>query len=653
MSQIQRYPAVPIMTSDPYFSVWSCNDLPADGDTRHWTGERKRLKISVMTADREFRLLGSGEESKAEVTGCTVEPLSTKYTYQIGSGETELTFYTPLLLDDLDLLSTPVTMIRIRTDIPNTHIQILWHDDICYNGLTPPPMNGVEEQCEGLYSAMMGKQKQSVLGHSGDRICIDWGYAWMLSDTPVHFERDTGHTVLKLEADIKNGELWALLAYDDVVSIDYFGYPAKAWYAREGKTLPQAMREIWQERENIAERCDSFGKSLLKQARSIGGEDYGMLVCASYRQAIAAHKLIADAQGEPVFLSKENNSNGCIGTVDVSYPSVPLFLMYNPELVRAMCRPILHFARCPVWKYEYAPHDVGRYPHATGQVYSLKKHDSCGPLCESNGPDGVHPPYYLFSENADVYTEKRQMPIEECGNMLLMLAAAVKADGNDALVRKADDLLCKWVNYLAQYGEDPGEQLCTDDFAGHLAHNVNLAIKAACAVAAYSYLCGKEGRQEDAKKWKKKAKHMADFIVKNANRSDHTSLTLDGDASTWSLKYNAVWDLLFDFGLFEPDWYRREIEWYLTKERMYGIPLDSRKSYTKSDWLLWTAAMSDRKHFHHFCAPVARYLRETQSRVPFSDWYETENGRSVSFIARSVQGGIFMPLLRKSWNISV
>lgn len=430
-------------------------------------------------------------------------------------------------------------------------------------------------------------------------------------------------------------------------------YPAKAWYAREGKTLPQAMREIWQERENIAERCDSFGKSLLKQARSIGGEDYGMLVCASYRQAIAAHKLIADAQGEPVFLSKENNSNGCIGTVDVSYPSVPLFLMYNPELVRAMCRPILHFARCPVWKYEYAPHDVGRYPHATGQVYSLKKHDSCGPLCESNGPDGVHPPYYLFSENADVYTEKRQMPIEECGNMLLMLAAAVKADGNDALVRKADDLLCKWVNYLAQYGEDPGEQLCTDDFAGHLAHNVNLAIKAACAVAAYSYLCGKEGRQEDAKKWKKKAKYMADFIVKNANRSDHTSLTLDGDASTWSLKYNAVWDLLFDFGLFEPDWYRREIEWYLTKERMYGIPLDSRKSYTKSDWLLWTAAMSDRKHFHHFCAPVARYLRETQSRVPFSDWYETENGRSVSFIARSVQGGIFMPLLRKSWNISV
>lgn len=651
MNAVERYPAVPLMTNDPYFSVWSCSDLPTSSSTRHWTGERKRLEISVMTADGSFRLLGTGEAPGAEVTGCTVEPLLTRYTYQMGDETAELAFCTPLLPDDLDLLSTPVTLLRLRMHAPDARVRILWHDDICYNGLTPPPMNGVGEKRGDLYAAMMGKQKQNVLGHSGDGICIDWGYAWMLSDSPVRFERQAGHTALKLEAGMKDGELWVLLAYDDVVAIDYFGYPAKAWYARKGKTLPQALSEVWEERQEIVERCERFGNSLMEQAQRLGGEDYRALICASYRQTIAAHKLIADEAGDPVFLSKENNSNGCIGTVDVSYPSVPLFLLYNPELVRAMCRPILRFARYPVWKYDYAPHDVGRYPYATGQVYSLKYLDSCNPLCDPVGLDGVHAPYYLLSENADVYEEKYQMPVEECGNMLLMMAAAVKADGNDRLARQADDLLCKWASYLAQYGEDPGEQLCTDDFAGHLARNVNLAIKATCALAAYGYLCEKTGRAEEAKEWREKAKHMADSIQRNADCGDHTSLTLDGDASSWSLKYNAVWDLLFDFGLFGLQWYQREIQWYLMQERKYGIPLDSRKTYTKSDWILWSAAMSSGRELQRFCAPVARYLRETPSRVPFSDWYETEDGRSVSFIARSVQGGIFMPLLRERWKM--
>ncbi len=94
------------------------------------------------------------------------------------------------------------------------------------------------------------------------------------------------------------------------------------------------------------------------------------------------------------------------------------------------------------------------------------------------------------------------------------------------------------------------------------------------------------------------------------------------------------------------DFYAAEIASYLPRMNLYGLPLDSRADYTKSDWLCWIAAMTDDPAARAaLLAPIARYLRETASRVPFSDWYDTKTGRYVSFIARSVQGGVFAPML--------
>lgn len=508
MRKIQRLPALPLITVDPYFSIWSCHDLPTGGDTRHWTGERKRLEISVETDGRKYRLLGQGSAPAAELTGCHVRPTITELEYRAGGADIRLSFCPPLLLDDLEQMSTPVTLLKLESGCP-ARAKILLHDDICYNGMIHPEMTGCSVQEDGLKLAAMGKRQQNVLGHSGDHICIDWGYAWMASDAPVSFARQAGHYALKLEGEAGKSPLWAVLAYDDVASICYFGVPTKAWYARNGRTIRDAIADTWRCRESLWSRCESFDRQLVRQAQELGGEDYAELVCASYRQSISAHKLIAGEDGKPVFLSKENSSNGCIGTADVSYPSIPLFLLYNPELVRAMCRPILRFASCPVWPYDFAPHDVGRYPYACGQVYSLMNSEEA--VCDPAGPGGVHFPYYLLPRSAQVYDPHRQMPVEECGNMLLMLAAALKA---------------------------------------------------ACGLGAYGLMLERLGRACEGMAWKEKARRMAE----------------------------------------------------------------------------------------RFCAPVARYLRETTSRVPFSDWYETTDGRYVGFIARSVQGGVFMPLLRRAWE---
>ena len=231
--------------------------------------------------------------------------------------------------------------------------------------------------------------------------------------------------------------------------------------------------------------------------------------------------------------------------------------------------------------------------------------------------------------------------------MLIMAAAVTKIDGNTEFVQDKMDTLKLWVGYLLEHGMDPGEQLCTDDFAGHLAHNTNLSVKAILGVEAYAQINRALGNEDLYAEYHQKAVEMAENWEKTAatEAGDHTRLTFDND-NTWSLKYNVMWDLFFDSKLFKQDMIEKEIDYYLKKQNEFGTPLDSRADYTKSDWLLWCAAMTeDPEKRKAMIRPIAKFLRETSSRVAFSDWYDTVKGEYVYFIARSVQGGIFAPFL--------
>ena len=639
--------AVPLFTSDPYLSVWSFADCLTDDHTRHWTGHRQSM-CGILTVDGEhFRFMGKSNvtdtfipDGKAlEQTSLEITPTASIYTFSHPACDLKVTFLSPLLMDRLELLSRPVCYLFYEiTPKEEGHTFQVYVDASAELASDAVGQDFKAGQEEG--HAWLGNAEQKVLGQDGDDVRIDWGYLHLVhpnASVARFFKRhqfflkrhkpsrcvvDVSETIpyqkfpILFATSQKLSDVF-VFAYDDIKSILFYGDRQidayyKKFYGSFEKMLPIAVSEA----DEMRKLCAEFDAKLMADMEKISPE-YADIGALAYRQAIAAHKLI-EVDGKLQFLSKENFSNGCLATLDVTYPSIPLFLVFNPELVRAMMRPLFTFARDERWEYPFAPHDCGRYPHCTGQVYGLR--------------EGILKPEF-------------QMPIEECGNAILTVAAALRADGNCELLYDNADLLKKWADYLVVYGYDPENQLCTDDFAGHLARNCNLSLKAIVALGAYAQMTGDVRYGEIAK-------DMASRWIKDAKKQDGKGwrLTFDHD-DTWSMKYNIIWDKLLGLNLFDASVYEEEVEVYLSKMNPYGVPLDSRDTYTKLDWMAWTTVMTDRKDYTEAVyKAIARTISESEDRVPITDWYYTDDARQAAFQARSVLGGFYINLLAEAWK---
>lgn len=583
--------------------------------------------------------------AEARQVGREVRATQTIYRFQCGKAEATLTFTSPLLMDDLALFARPVSYVtcRVRSTDGNTRKAQL-HFTVSTDLAVHEPSQQVLAAAQKTSSLSMlraGTIAQPVLQRRGDNVRIDWGHVYVAvpnalgakqyitgpdskifaGDTDASGWPVTGrslqlHTVLQFDNVGKDySAQYIMLGYDDLYCVQYFHQNLQSWWKlTPGATIEKELATAAAQYREVLGRCDAFDKKMYEDAKLAGGDAYADLCVLAYRQSIAAHKLTKSPEGEILFLSKENFSNGSINTVDVTYPSAPLYLIYNPELLKGMLNGIFWYSESGKWKKPFAAHDLGTYPQANGQTY---------------GED---------------------MPVEESGNMIILTAAIVKAENDIAYARKHWTTLTTWVQYLEKEGFDPANQLCTDDFAGHLARNANLSVKAIVAIGCYAMMAEKMQLPDVAAKYSKMARTMARRWMAMAKDGDHFALTFN-DKNTWSQKYNLVWDKLLNLNIFPKEVYNREINYYLGKQNEYGLPLDSRKTYTKSDWILWTATLAGRQEdFLKLVQPVHKFAVTTTSRVPLSDWHETTNGKQVGFQARSVVGGYFIKLLEARWK---
>lgn len=665
----QRPPAIPLIAHDPYFSVWSTTDNLADSDTVHWTLSPQPINGLARIDGKTYRFMGRAAGRRPDPTpamqqtGSSLTPTHTRYEFQQDGVAIEFTFFTPAIINNIDLVSRPVTYLswNVRTTDGAAHKVSLMLD--------VDPVISVNERGQSVVMSRhetpqlnvlsAGSRDQNVLNRSGDQIRIDWGYFHLAVpkdesattviaphpsadfaatgklaagdsiDMPQPAGRVAPHLAVAFDLGSVNAQpvqRHVLVAYTEGYAIQLLQRNLRPYWQRNEMSVEQLLDEAAGQYADLDAQGNAFDKDLTSDLIKAGGEHYAAIAVLAYRQTLAAHKIAADINGDAMMFPKENTSNGCISTVDVIYPSAPFFLFLQPKLLEAQLLPVLEYSALGRWHFPFSPHDLGQFPLANGQVYG-----------------------------GGEKTEENQMPVEESGNMLILIDALARVEGNARLGERFWPQLTRWAQYLKEKGLDPENQLTTDDFAGHVAHNSNLSVKAIEGLAAYADLAHLLNQKSVADEYSSAAKSMAQKWVSMAGEGDHYKLAFNSP-NTWSQKYNLVWDQMLGYGLFPKSVRDTEMAYYMTKINQYGLPLDVRADYTKLDWSIWTATMaSDSKQYNTLIDSIYKWTNETPDRVPLSDWYDTKTAKYIHFTARSVVGGVYIkalsnPEITAKWN---
>lgn len=617
------------------------------------------MQSLIRVDGKAYRIMGWQPKSAiakvepARQLSVRVLPTRTIYKFRAGNVAVQLTFLTPDLPRSISILSRPVTYLtwRVHSLDGKQHKVQIYYDNTAELVVNKPDelVTWKSVSIPGLKALRMGTLDQPILGQSGDYIHNDWGYLYAAAPQGESPESTVQPEALADRQFISGGRLsssmdrhmpvsaenrWPvmayafdlgsvgkdsvsrhiILAYDEIYPIEYLGKRLRPYWQHGGITINGMLQSAEHDYRSLSVRSRNFDHELMADLVRVGGEQYAEVAALAYRQTFASNKLVIGSSGKPLMFMKEISSCGCTQSAGVLQPESPLFLLLNPKLVEYSLEPLFDYADSPRWTQPFAPKALGTYPLAN-----------------------------------DIPLAKREiMPIEHSGDLLLMVAAVAKAEGNASFAARYWPMLTKWAAYLKGHTLNPGYQLSTDDFAGPLAHSANLSLHGIEALGGYAMLAQMLGKKQQAATYWKAAHSDAKQWMHLANGGSHTLLAYNRP-NTWSQKYNLAWDRILGLNLFPPSLAKMELAYYQSHATKFGYPLDSRANYTKLDWESWCATLATSKpEFRKLFSYVYYYVDHTPTRVPLSDWYWTADGSQVGFQARPVVGGIYMEMLRDS-----
>lgn len=569
------------------------------------------------------------ELKEAKQTSVDVQATQTHYTFECGDVELKLTFTAPYLLDDLKTLARPVNYISYQAKA----LDGKEHDVAVYFEIDPHKAFRAGQSTQmyekdGLALMKTGQENQKlwVDKEKGER---SWGYFYLgtkddvtcaqgdAAEMRAYFMKEGDLKQMRKSAEKRYAAFAQKLdmnsdfpqhltaAFDGLYTMAYFGEDLRPYWNKDGKTsIEDLYAEAEKDYKEVMAKCYAFDRQLMADAYLAGGKEYAELCALAYRQSVSAFQMSEDSDGELLYFTPQ------VGPVDEYYPASPLYLRYNPDLVKAMLNPFFYYSESGKWGKPFPPHDLGGYPIVNGQTI---------------GGD---------------------MPVEEAGNGLIMTAAIAKMEKNASYAEKHWKTLTQWAEYLLENGTDTGDQITTDNFAGDCHHHANLSAKGILGIAAYARLAEMLDKKEEAKKYMNVASEMAKEWEMAAYAGDHYRLAFDQPDDSWGMKYNLIWDRLLGLNLFPERVIQKETDFYLAKMNEFGCPLDSRHSYTKADWTVWTASLSDdRMQFRKLMLPLYKFMNETTDRTPMADLINTDKATIVGFAGRSVVGAYFIRLL--------
>jgi hypothetical protein len=671
-----RPPAAPLAVRGPYLSTWlPATALPGTWP-QFWTGHVTAMTGIARIDGVSYVFMGApaivlqvpngnqgtpstvqGFEQALVQTLLQVTPTRSVFSLEGGGVGLTVEFLSPVETGDLRRQSIPMSYVLMTA----SSLDGAAHDVQLYMDISGEWTSGDDSQvitwspsqvsyADGsLQVWTVQLQNQQPLTEQDDMAA--WGSIVWATPSSAALTYQSGQDIVVRAQFVDNGELadtndtnyrsindnWPVFGFGlDLgsvtrkpvtaeVSIGQVRNPAVSYLGQDLPPLWTTYFASWQDmlgffhadRPAAQQRADRLDARITSDARAAGGSAYAGLCAIALRQAYGGTELVAGPGGQPWAMLKEISSDGNVSTVDVLYPACPAWIYADPAYLGLLLEPLLAYAETGGWPKTFAEHDLGSsYPNASGH---------------NNG-------------------QEEDMPVEESGNMLIMAAAylrRVPAATARAFAGAHYAILKQWADYLVANLPDPGFQNQTDDFAGPIAHSVNLAIKGIIAVAAMGQVAAAAGNTADAASYRAQARQFVSYWVTNAQDpgGQHLDLTYNGNGGgngTWGTTYNGYADRLLATGLIPAQVLAEQARWYTGVSNLFGVPLQVPHSYAKSDWEMFTAAwLSDYPVKSELIDRVYAYAHTTPSRVAFSDLYDTISGDQVAFQARPVQGGMF------------